>query len=437
MHTRIHPQLVQEAGAEQAGKLLTSCVHCGLCSDHCPSYQVLGNELDSPRGRIYLIHKLLTTNRAHRGLQKHLDTCLTCRACELVCPSGVRYGELLEFGRNLTEARQRRGFLQRVFRWLLCNILVRPRLFALLLRPAVFLRPLMPRLLQKQLPRPRPAVSALPGAARKNAKAKERVLLLAGCVQAAATPHTRAVLAKLVAHFGAEPVTLPRPGCCGALRLHLADAAGALRQIKAWIDAVSKLAETAEKDAIPLRILSSASGCGVTILDYPRILRAEQGEDLSGYIAKAEQLMARVQDASLWLAEKLATEKPEMAPEQRRVVLHEPCSLQHGLGRAARVREVLQKVGIEPLLPAESHLCCGSAGSYSLLQPKIADALRARKLGHIADQRPDLIVTANVGCQLYLDADSAVPTVHWLELLAERLDLQPLCPAAGRRQRQK
>lgn len=415
MQTSLPSDLLATDRGARADAILRSCVHCGFCNATCPTYQETGDELDGPRGRIYLIKDLLEqgdgpASRADGAdpgprTMRHLDRCLTCRACETTCPSGVAYGELLEIGRSEVAARQRRGLwagLQR--RWLATQLsrAGRVRLWA---RLGGLFRWALPESLARQIPRLQPAQrpGEEPAPLADEAFDGLQVLLLDGCVQKAATPNTNLALERLLRRRGARTARLRAEHCCGGLALHLSDEARARAEAARLLDQVEAL------PVAPAVIVSSASGCGVTQRDY-----AAWFADDPRYGPLAARWAERFCDASELLA-KSTTLAP--AVQARRIAWHAPCTLQHGQGLGDSVEPLLRGAGYEVLPAAEAGVCCGSAGTYSLLQPELSAALQARKQAALTASAPELIATANVGCQLHIGDGLDVCVVHWLELL--------------------
>jgi glycolate oxidase iron-sulfur subunit len=418
MQTDLPQALLATEHGSRADRILRSCVHCGFCNATCPTYQLLGDELDGPRGRIYLIKEMLETGDADAVTRTHLDRCLTCRACETTCPSGVRYGELLEIGRDYLEAElPRRGRARWLRRWLIA-VVPRPERFGRWLRLGRAFRWLLPGRLARQVPprergrasaRTGPAAMAGPAAvsaaaAEPTAAAVPRVLLLQGCVQRVTTPGVNAALAALLGSRGIEAVTVPDEGCCGSLALHLGESAEARRTMAGNVAALEGALEGVAA------VISTASGCGVTVKDYGRLLAGD---------ARHAEAARRVADLTLDAAEYLYRLKTrwERDPRYRRVAWHPPCTLQHGQQVRGPVEALLTGAGYELVPVPDAHLCCGSAGTYSLSQPELAGRLKQQKLAALEHGAPDVIATANVGCQLHLATDAGVPVVHWLELL--------------------
>ena len=410
MQTSLPEALASTPQGQRAGAILRSCVHCGFCNATCPTYRLLGNELDGPRGRIYLIKEMLETEHVSPVTATHLDRCLTCRSCETTCPSGVAYGELLEIGRNYLETRYRRSWRARVARGWLARIAPDHRVFRRWAALGRIARPFLGRRLRRQLPPPQrgqavPAVGPVELAAETpRRQMPHKVLLLDGCVQRVSTPAVNDALARLLAAVGIEVVRSADEGCCGGLAWHLGREDEGLAAMKRNVDALTPLA--GEVDVV----VSTASGCGVTLKDYARTL-ADDPE----YGARARALADKVRDAGEFLA---GLDVPwTRRGGQRRVAVHVPCTLQHGQRRGSFPAAVLERAGFELARTRDAHLCCGSAGTYAVLEPDLADALGERKVEALTVDDPDVIATANVGCQMHLAGLSAVPVVHWIELL--------------------
>ena len=394
MQTNIHPELRQLESVQEAETILRSCVHCGFCTATCPTYTLLGDELDGPRGRIYLIKNLLEENTIDARSTEHLDRCLTCRACETTCPSGVEYGRLLDIGRELVVDRAGRPLRHRVLAILLRLIIPRSYLFKPLLKVGQFLRPIMPRVIRDKVPQRKPAISPV-----VNRNAHKKVVLLEGCVQSAATPEVNNALRVLLADKGIECLTVAQEGCCGALDYHLSAHEQGRARMRQLIDQLQPYVSSID------HIVSSASGCGVTVKEYPDYLRQDPT-----YIAKSQQIADMTIDVSE-LMHDLSFSCADVA-----VAVHEPCSLQHGQKISGKVNDILQRAGARLVEVKESHLCCGSAGSYSILQPELSNQLKERKLAALQQDKPEVIVTANIGCELHLQT-AQVPVMHWVEFL--------------------
>jgi glycolate oxidase iron-sulfur subunit len=402
MQTNLADFMRGTADGDEADAILRKCVHCGFCTATCPTYQLLGDELDGPRGRIYLIKQMVEGAPVTRSTQLHLDRCLTCRSCESTCPSGVQYGRLVEVGRKLVETRVPRPLRQRVLRRLLASFVPNSALFSPVMRIGQHVRPLLPRKLRDKVP-PRERQLAWPSASRER-----KMLLLAGCVQPAMLPNINIATARVLDALGIELVVAPEAGCCGAIRLHLGYHDEALddmrRNIDAWWPHVEGGIEA---------IVLNASGCGATVKEYGHLLR-----DDHAYAEKARRISELARDVAEILPE---FEAPLAALARRRgvhtVAFHPPCTLQHGQQIRGKVEHLLSALGIEVRLPADSHLCCGSAGTYSLTQPALSYKLRDQKLDSLYALEPQLIVSANVGCIAHLQSGTSVPVAHWVQLV--------------------
>jgi len=410
MQTRLAPEFQGTRDGEAAEAILRSCVHCGFCTATCPTYQLLGDELDGPRGRIYLIKQVLEGEPVTRSTQHHLDRCLTCRGCESTCPSGVQYGQLADIGRRLVDARVARPAGERVLRWLLKEGLTSP-LFHPLARLGRALRPLLPAGLAAKLSAP----AGVRAHVRPDRPHPRQVLLLEGCVQPTLMPNINSAAARVLDAAGIGARVAARAGCCGAIRAHLGDADGALADMRRNIDAWWPWVEGGEVEAIVM----TASGCGVTVKDYGHALAHDPA-----YADKARRVSALTRDLSELLPELVPRLKDRLgATRPGLLAYHPPCTLQHGQRLRGGVETHLAALGftVQPAA-AESHLCCGSAGTYSLLQPRLARSLRDRKLGHLAALRPEMIVSANIGCIQHLQGGTGIPVRHWIEVLDAALE---------------
>jgi glycolate oxidase iron-sulfur subunit len=417
MQTLLSPEFGETRDGKDAEAILRKCVHCGFCNATCPTYQVLGDELDGPRGRIYLIKQMLEGGEVTQSTQLHLDRCLTCLSCETTCPSGVQYGNLLEIGRRLVDERVPRAAGRRALRWLLKEGLT-SALFAPALAVGRLLRPWLPAALRDKIPaRTSPAsTDRLAGESRRHEHGRHehgrRVLLLAGCVQPAMRPNINRATVRVLDAAGIEAVFAGGGGCCGALRAHLGDESGGLADMRRNIDAWWPLVESGSVESI----LVNASGCGHMVKQYGRALRHD-----AGYADKAARVSAIARDLCELLPELADTFKGRIrVGPHPRLAFHPPCTLQHGQ-RLRGVESHLRTLGFEVSLPNDSHLCCGSAGTYSLLEPEIARELRDRKLGTLAPLAPDCIVSSNIGCIQHLQSGTATPVRHWVEVLDEAL----------------
>jgi glycolate oxidase iron-sulfur subunit len=402
MEFHLDPKFASESWAKEAESNVRKCVHCGFCNATCPTYQLLGDEADGPRGRIYLIMQLLEGQPGSEQSRVHLDRCLLCRACETTCPSGVIYSHLLETGRELLEQQQPRSGLDRLKRRAMTTLVPRTGLLSAAAGLASPVRALLPKALASQLPA---SGKNLQRPAKVHAR---RMLLLGGCAQAALTPETNAAAARVLDRFGVTLVPEARPGCCGAVRLHTSDRKGGLddirRRIDAWWPDVQAGVEA---------IVSTASGCGVTVKDYAELLKEDPD-----YADKARRVSSLAADIVEVIGAEIEKSPPEPEPACGiRVAFQSPCSLQHGQKLGGRVEALLKKFGFTLVPVADPHLCCGSAGTYSVLQPHLSERLKTDKLAKLQAHSPDVIATANVGCQLHLRKDTKTPVTHWIELL--------------------
>ncbi len=406
MQTRISPQFAQTAHIDEAEAILRSCVHCGFCTATCPTYQLLGDELDSPRGRIYLIKQLLEGQQVTEKTQQHLDRCLTCRACETTCPSGVRYSRLADIGRELIDQQVKRRTMPMMKRLLLRKVIPYPNRFGTLLRVGQAVKPMLPQVLRDKIPDKQNAIRYQP-------KPQVRqMILFDGCAQSSATPQTNVSVSRVLEKLGIEMVRVSGAGCCGAVSQHLSAAEEARdfmrRNIDAWWPLIEAGAEA---------IVISASGCGTQIKEY--------GEYLSDdplYADKAQRVSELAKD----ICEVVSGEDLTAIESQTkgiRVAFHCPCTLQHGQQLVGLVEKILDRAGYELVPVADSHLCCGSAGTYSLLQPELSQRLRENKVTALQAHQPDIIVTANIGCQLHISGVADIPVKHWIELLDDIMTL--------------
>ncbi|MES2236676.1 MAG: glycolate oxidase subunit GlcF [Pseudomonadota bacterium] len=404
MQTNLADFIKDTPEGQEADAILRSCVHCGFCTATCPTYQLLGDELDGPRGRIYLIKQVLEGQPATEKTQSHLDRCLTCRNCESTCPSGVEYGRLMDIGRGIVEQQVARPLGQQLLRYALKEVLPRRWLFSPAMKAGQMMRPLLPRALKNKVP-----VARDPGHRPTRTHAR-KMLLLDGCVQPDMSPNINAATARVLDALGVQLIVAPRAGCCGAIRHHMNDQAGGLddmrRNVDAWWSYVEAGAEA---------IVMTASGCGVTVKEYGHLLARDPA-----YASRAQKISALTKD----LSEILPAFETRLASKvsiKKRVVYHPPCTLQHGQQIRGKVEDVLRAVGVEVKLCADSHLCCGSAGTYSVLQPTLSYQLRDNKIKHLQATEPEMIVSANIGCLTHLQSGTDTPVVHWVELIDHAL----------------
>ena len=415
MQTQLSPEYRDRADGLEAEAILRKCVHCGFCTATCPTYQLLGDELDGPRGRIYLIKQVLEGEPPTAATQLHLDRCLTCRNCETTCPSGVQYGQLVEIGRQIVDAKVERPREERVKRWLLKEGLTSP-LFKPALRLGQALRPLVPGALQDKVP-PKPDARARQWPQRTHPR---KVLMLLGCVQPAMMPNINAATARVLDAAGVQTLVADEAGCCGAIRTHMNDHHGGLddarRNIDAWWPMVDGHGEQVEA------IVMNASGCGVQVKDYGRLLAHDPD-----YAEKATRIATLTRDLSEYLpalVQPLRSRlgQPGAGTHRPTLAYHPPCTLQHGQQLRGGVEGLMRELGFEiSLAPSESHLCCGSAGTYSVLQPVLSKQLRERKLAALAPLAAEAIVSANIGCIQHLQSGTAQPVRHWVEVLDDAL----------------
>ena len=407
MQTNLAPEYINTADGKAAEAILRKCVHCGFCTATCPTYQLLGNELDGPRGRIYLMKQVLEGQTPTRETQLHLDRCLTCRNCESTCPSGVNYGQLVDIGRKLVDAKVERPIVEKTIRWVLKEGLTSP-LFAPAMAMGQMVRPLLPASLKNKVPA-KQAVGQIPAQIHQR-----KVLMLEGCVQPAMSPNINSATRRVLDAAGIETIVAAKAGCCGAVKFHLNDQEGGKAQMRANIDAWWPSIESQSIEAIVM----NASGCGVTVKEYGHIL-----QDDPSYADKAQRVSDLTKDLSELLPDLVGALKSKVnAKKAQAVTFHPPCTLQHGQQLRGGVEKHLGELGFNiNTASCEAHLCCGSAGTYSVLQADLAYQLRDRKLGHIGAMNPDVIVSANIGCITHLQSGTATPVKHWVELLDEAL----------------
>ena len=405
MQTTLSPEYAHTSDGKAAEAIVRNCVHCGFCTATCPTYQLLGDELDGPRGRIYLIKQVLEGAEPTRKTQQHLDRCLTCRNCESTCPSGVEYGHLIDIGRKLVDAKVPRPAGEEAMRWALKEGLNSP-FFAPAMKLGQAVRGFLPDALKAKVPQARSAGTWPTGSRAR------KVLMLAGCVQPAMSPNINSATARVLDACGIQTIVEPLAGCCGGVKFHLNDQDAAIVQMKNNIDAWwPHVANGVEA------IVMNASGCGVTVKDYGHILR-----DDAAYAERAKRISELTKDLSELLPDLLPALKERIAPQKAQaqglMAFHPPCTLQHGQQLKGGVEQHLNALGFQlQVANTEAHLCCGSAGTYSVLQPVLATQLRDRKLGHLQDLQPQAILSANIGCITHLQSGTQVPVRHWVEIV--------------------
>ena len=410
MQTHLADFIKDTPAGLEAEAILRACVHCGFCTATCPTYQLLGDELDGPRGRIYLIKQVLEGKTASAKTQTHLDRCLTCRACETTCPSGVEYGRLLDIGREVVHTQVGRGLLATLNRLVLRAVIPHRQRFAALLRTGQMVRDLLPATLKRKIPARAPC-GAWPVAAHART-----MLVLEGCAQPTLSPDTNAAAARVLHRLGITLLRPPSAGCCGAVSQHLDAPEEALnymrRNIDAWWPSIEQGAEA---------IVMTASGCATMVADYGRLLAHD-----AAYAEKAARVTALMKDISEIIAAELPGLKA-LAPHATRptpdqtFAFHPPCSLQHGLKMKGRVEGLLSALGFKLTPVANAHLCCGSAGTYSILQADLSQQLLTNKIAALSAGQPSAIITANVGCQAHIQTATGLPVMHWIEALDARL----------------
>ena len=382
MYSEIKNINVSELKRDQAAQIIESCVHCGFCLATCPTYQLLGDELDSPRGRIYLIKSALEQNQFSLKSLSHMDRCLTCRSCETTCPSGVEYGQLLEIGRDLMESK--RGKLQALYRYVVRKTLLTPFIF----RPlGYFYRH-----------------SKISSKSFKPKKIDAKVLLIAGCVQPSLAPNINHSIKNILSKLNVEVFETSQAQCCGALDQHLAASSDAMKKVKRNIDIWTQKLESGFDS-----IISSASGCGVMVKDYHKLFKSSDP-----YFQKALYVSSKTKDIAEFLATK---DLSALHLSEINVTYHEPCTMQHGQELSGLVESILSQFGYIKKTVKDSHICCGSAGAYSIFESKISNQLRNNKIENLNASQPNMIVTSNIGCLMHLQKGSSIPVKHWVELL--------------------
>jgi glycolate oxidase iron-sulfur subunit len=408
MQTHLSEEFKDTSDGEEAAAILRKCVHCGFCNATCPTYQLLGDELDGPRGRIYLIKQVLEGASVTRSTQQHLDRCLTCLNCQTTCPSGVEYGHLVDIGRKIVEARVERPPVEKTVRWLLKEGLTSP-LFAPVMRLGQAVRPLLPKAVKDKVP-----ARGADRVALKPIERKRKVLLPQGCVQPSMMPNIDRAAASVLERAEIQIVNAGG-GCCGALRTHLSDAQGGLADMRRNVDAWQPLLASGDVEAV----ISTATACGLAIKGYAHALAKDPS-----YAERAARISRLAVDLSELLPQLMPALKTRLrAGHAKRVVFHAPCTLQHGQRLRGGVETHLRELGFDVLATTEeNHMCCGSAGTYSILQPQLATQLRDRKLHNLTKPEPDYILSANIGCIQHLQSGTSTRVMHWIELLDEVLD---------------
>jgi glycolate oxidase iron-sulfur subunit len=412
METRLADFIRDSADGREADAILRACVHCGFCTATCPTYRLLGDELDGPRGRIYLVKQVLEGAPPTRSAQVHLDRCLTCRSCETTCPSGVRYGHLADIGRRVLESKVPRPPMERAARKFLRNVLQQRALFGTALFAGRLVRPLLPRSLAARILPRRPPKSW------PRLRHSRRMLALGGCVQRSLAPAIDAALARVLDRIDITYVRARGSGCCGAIDEHLGAHEQALERARSNIDAwwphIEKGAEA---------IVISASGCGAQVKDYGHLLRGDPA-----YADKARRVSELARDPVEVIADEWKRFAPKVAMDHgpQRVAFHSPCTLQHAQRLGGRVEEILEAIGLELTDVADAYLCCGSAGTYSLMQPELSARLKADKLAALEAGAPRVILTANIGCLAHLASGTELPVRHWIEVFDARLRPRPV-----------
>jgi len=402
MQTSLPIALLQTRSGQEADEILRNCVHCGFCNATCPTYQLVGDELDGPRGRIYLIKQVLEGQPATRKTQRHLDRCLTCRACETTCPSGVDYHRLLDTGRDMVERTVQRSLGDRLVRRALRMLLPWPARFAPLLRIGQMVRPMLSAALKQHVPARQDSSQAAP--VQQHART---MLLLDGCVQPSLAPQINRATLRVLDALGIGAVSEKNSGCCGAVSHHLnapEEARAFMRtNIDAWWPAIEKGAEA---------IIVTASGCAPMVKEYGHLLATD-----SAYADKAKRVSELAKDISEIISAEFSREAFADTGGDTRIAFHSPCTLQHGQRITGKVEDILTRLGFKLTVVSSGHLCCGSAGTYSILEPALSSALRDNKLATLQAGQPDIIATANIGCLMHMAARAEVPVKHWIELL--------------------
>ena len=410
MKTNISQQLLDTRQGREANDILRACVHCGFCTATCPTYQLLGDELDSPRGRIYLIKEILEGQKPTIETQKHLDRCLTCRSCESTCPSGVQYGRLVDIGRDIVEKNVSRSLLDNAKRNVLNKIIPNPKLFRPLLMIGRLAKPILPSSIKRKIPIPQQTTNNWPAASHTR-----KMLILNGCVQPTLAPNINIATARVLDSLGITVLQVSEAGCCGAVTHHLNKQEEAISHIKRNIDAWWPHIESGAEC-----IVITASGCGTMLKDYGHLLT-----DDPEYAERAK----KISEISKDIVEILNTEGDNLNPllsklkknPSKTISFHSPCSLQHGQQIKGATEAILERAGFKLTSVTDPHLCCGSAGTYSILQPDLSQRLLKDKVRNLEAENPDTIVTANIGCLTHIQSGTKTRVQHWIELIDQEL----------------
>ncbi|ARO86625.1 glycolate oxidase iron-sulfur subunit [Nitrosospira lacus] len=425
MQTKLADFIKDSPEGQEADAILRTCVHCGFCLATCPTYQLLGDELDSPRGRIYLMKQMLEGEPVTQKTQLHLDRCLTCRACETVCPSGVRYGRLVDIGRGIVEKKVGRGAAAGAMRYALRQTLPNSKVFASLLKLGRGIRPLLPGSLKDSIPpeaKERPLAGTWPPV-----RHARKMLVLEGCVQPALAPNINAATARVLDNLGISLIKAENAGCCGAVSYHLNAQQEGLdymrRNVDAWWPYVGnerRINVGPEKGGVEA-IVMTASGCGVTVKEYGHLLRHDPA-----YAEKAARISELCKDISEILEAETRTLEAFInnlpaGTEKSKPAFHSPCTLQHGMQIRGVIERILIAAGFELTIVPDAHLCCGSAGTYSILQPELSQQLLKNKVTALESGSPTCVATANIGCLMHIQSGTTLPVSHWIELLDQRL----------------
>lgn len=415
MQTNLADFIKDSLEGKEADTILRTCVHCGFCLATCPTYQLLDDELDSPRGRIYLMKQVLEGQVATQKTQLHLDRCLTCRACETVCPSGVRYGRLVDICRNIVEKQVGRSLGAGIIRYTLRQVLPNPSIFASLLKLGQIVRSLLPKRIRDSVPSKARDAGEWP-----SARHTRKMLVLDGCVQPAMAPNINAAAARILDKLGISLIKAENAGCCGAVSYHLSAQQEGLDYMRRNVDAWWPHIENEIDQGIEA-IAMTASGCGVTVKEYGYLLSHDHT-----YAEKA----ARISELTKDISEILEVETKKLTPllnnpipstKKSRLSFHSPCTLQHGLQILGTVEKILTTAGFDLTFVQDAHLCCGAAGTYSILQPQLSKQLLRNKIVELESSSPAQIVTANIGCLIHLQSGTQLTIKHWIEVLDEKL----------------